>query len=142
MMRPDRPLVWVQGDAEHLPFSPGSFDAAYATWAYFFSRNWDPSPGIRELHRVVRTGGPLLIVDNLGGDEFTALASSDIAADADFWRRQGFECDEIDTRFEFEDLQAATKLLGFYFGDRGRIGAKETLSYRVGVFHGVSRGAF
>lgn len=140
MMRLDRPLAWVQGDAEHLPFSPASFDAAYATWAYFFSRNWDPSPGIGELHRVVRPGGPLLIVDNLGGDEFTALASSDITADAGSWQAQGFECEEIETRFEFESLQEARKLLGFYFGDRGRAGAKKALSYRVGVFHGASRG--
>ena len=76
-----RPLVWVRGDAEHLPFAEASFDGAYATWAYFFSRDWDPTPGIAELDRVVRSGGPVAIVDNLGGDAFAAMADADISAD-------------------------------------------------------------
>jgi len=60
----------VQGEAEHLPFVERAFDGAYATWAYFFTRDWDPTRGIVELDRVVRPGGPLAIVDNLGGDAF------------------------------------------------------------------------
>lgn len=72
MIRPDRQLSWVQAEAALLPFENASLDAAYATWAYFFSRGFDPSPGLQELHRVVKPGGPLLIVENLGSDEFTA----------------------------------------------------------------------
>jgi ubiquinone/menaquinone biosynthesis C-methylase UbiE len=48
----------VRGDAELLPFRDRSFAGAYATWAYFFSREWDPTLGIEELHRAVRPGGP------------------------------------------------------------------------------------
>ncbi|MGH2525853.1 MAG: class I SAM-dependent methyltransferase [Actinomycetota bacterium] len=39
MIRRERDLPWVRGDAELLPFRDGSFADAYATWAYFFSRN-------------------------------------------------------------------------------------------------------
>lgn len=141
MIRRDRGLPWVRGDAERLPFADGTFGAAYATWAYFFSRDWDPSPGIAELHRVVRPGGPLLVVDNLGDDEFTSLTDRVIAADPEFWDERGFEAEEIDTVFEFEDLDAARSLLDFYFGERGREGARLRLSFRVGLFSGESRTA-
>lgn len=133
-------LPWIQGEAEHLPFADETFDAAYATWAYFFTRNWDPTPGMRELHRVVRAGGPLLIVDNLGDDEFSALSPRNIAADREFWNDQGFSCHDIDTWFEFDDIEQARQLLGFYFGERGMTGAKARVEFRVGIFHTKSDG--
>ena len=89
MVRPGGGVRWVLGEAEHLPFADATFDAAYATWAYFFSRDWDPTPGIAELDRVVRPGGALAIAENLGGDAFGALAVDDLSADPDVlaWRR-------------------------------------------------------
>jgi SAM-dependent methyltransferase len=135
-----RPLPWVRGDAEHLPFANGAFDGAYATWAYFFSRDWDPTPGIRELDRVVRAGGPLAIVDNLGGDAFAELADADISADPAFWEAEGFSCRSIATSFRFDDLNEARTLLGFFFGDRGREGAAVEIGFRVGLFTRPSRG--
>jgi SAM-dependent methyltransferase len=140
MIRADRPLHWIGAEATALPFADGSLDAAYATWAYFFSRDWDPTPGIDELHRTVRGGGPLLIVDNLGGDEFCELADGDISADPVFWEGHGFETSVIETAFEFETLEDARRLLGFFFGDRGRTGARLRIGFRVGLFAGSSRG--
>jgi SAM-dependent methyltransferase len=140
MIRVRHKAVWVQGDAEHLPLATGSIDGAYATWAYFFSRGFDPTPGLVELHRVVRPGGPLLIVENLGGDEFTALAESDITADIPFWESHGFSFEAIETSFHFHDLDEAQRLLGFYFGARGVEEARLSLSFNVGLFSCVSRG--
>ena len=131
----------VQGEAEHLPFVERAFDGAYATWAYFFTRDWDPTRGIVELDRVVRPGGPLAIVDNLGGDAFATMAGSDISADPAVWQALGFTCDVIETAFRFESLEEARRLLGFFFGDRGVAGAALDVSFRVGVFHRSSRGA-
>ena len=135
------PLAWVRGDAAHLPFRASSFDAGYATWAYFFSRDWDPTPGIAELDRVVAAGGPLAIVDNLGGDAFAAMADADISADPSFWAAQGFELREIDTSFRFDDVAEAETLLGFFFGERGRRNAALEIGFRVGMFTRPSRGA-
>ncbi len=134
-----RPLSWVQADAEALPFRDGTLDGAYATWAYFFSRGFDPTPGIGELHRTVCGGGPLMIAENLGGDEFCALASSDITADAAFWAKQGFSLEIVETEFAFETREEALRLLTFYFGDVGPM-PPTRLSYRVGLFVGQSRG--
>ena len=132
-------LTWVRGEAEHLPFADGTFDGAYATWAYFFSRDWDPAPGIAELDRVVRPDGPLAIVDNLGGDDFCAMAESDISADPGFWADQGFACEPIDTAFRFDDLEEAKRLLRFFFGERGATGAALEVPFRVGLFHRTAR---
>ena len=134
-------LRWVRGDAAHLPFAAASFSGAYATWAYFFSRGWDPTPGIVELDRVVAAGGPLAIVDNLGGDAFSALADDDISADPAFWASQGFGLQPVDTSFRFDDIDRARRLLGFFFGDRGRQAATMEVGFRVGIFSRASRGA-
>ena len=131
---------WVRGEAEHLPFADATFDGAYATWAYFFSRGWDPTSGIAELDRVVRSGGPLAIADNLGGDAFAGLADDDISADPAFWEAEGFSCRPITSSFRFDDLDEARTLLGFFFGERGRDGAAVEVGFRVGLFSRPSRG--
>jgi SAM-dependent methyltransferase len=136
-----RSLAWVRGDAERLPFADGSFDAAYATWAYFFSRDWDPTPGIRELDRVVRGDGALAIVDNLGGDAFASMAEQDISADPEWWAAHGFDTHVIETAFRFDDLDDARRMLGFFFGERGVAGAAIEVPFRVGMFTRPSRGA-
>ncbi len=134
-------LPFVGGVAETLPFRSGACDAAFATWSYFFTgEGWDPAPGIAELHRVVRPGGPLLVVDNLGGDEFTAMAPHDIAADREHWRRLGFGCDEITTDFTFTHADDARALLDLYFGPAPRADPELSYTYRVGLFHATSTG--
>lgn len=133
-------LRWVQASAEALPLADGALDAAYATWAYFFPTYHDPTPGLDELHRAVQPGGSLVIADNLDDDEFTALAPGDITTDPAFWIDQGFECRVVDTTFEFDDLDSAATLLGFYFGEAGRRRTALRFSYRVGLFVAKSRG--
>jgi SAM-dependent methyltransferase len=136
MVRADRPLPWVRGDAESLPFDDDSFDGAYATWAYFFPGFVDVGPGLAEVRRVVRPGCPIVVVDNLGDDQFTALAERPISADVDFWAGEGFDVVRIDTAFEFESLADAQRLLGHFFGTRGVSGAERVVGYRVGAFIG------
>ncbi len=135
-----RRLPWVRADAEALPFREGYLDGAYATWAYFFSRGpLDPAPGIEELHRTVKPGGPLVVVDNAGGDEFCSLSSKDISADPRFWRGQGFGVEVVDTVFEFETTTDAWRLLDFYFEGIGPA-PPTRFTYRVALFIGASRG--
>lgn len=135
MLRPAKPLRWVAGEAEHLPFHDGSFDAAYSTWAYFFSRYLDVRPGLSELRRVVKPGGILVIVENLGQDQLSDFTQGDSSADLDFWKKQPFECEELETSFQFENVDDASALLSLY---RGTDVPEPplTLSYRVGLFVG------
>jgi len=39
----------------------------------------------------------------------------------------------IETAFRFEDLDDARRLLGFFFGDRGRNAAAIEVPFRIGV---------
>ena len=55
--RPD--LSWVAADAQRLPFADASFDAAVSTEAFHWFPDQDEA--LRELHRVLRRGGRLLV---------------------------------------------------------------------------------
>ncbi len=134
MIREPAGLPWVRALAQHLPFRPHSLDGLYATWAYFFPRFMDVEPGLLEANRVLQPGSPLAIVDNLGDDEATAPGGSDIATEPGFWLGRGFHMAEIQTAFEFDSMNDARRLMGFYFGDEGRDKAQITMSFRVGLF--------
>lgn len=130
-----RSLPWVRGDAEALPLSTGSFTAAYATWAYFFPSVHPIEAGVLEAERVVARGGVLALVNNLGDDEFCGLSSQEVHEQREPFEALGFSVEVVETSFEFESLEQARELLGFYFGDSGREGARLRLGYRVGLFH-------
>ena len=135
-----RPLPWVRGVAQELPFRARAFAGAYATWAYFFPEIGHGPPGLRELHRVVAPGGPLLVVDNAGGDEFSALSPQATVSDPAWWRDQGFEREIVATAYRFDTLAEAEELLTFYFGEQVRPRAGREIEYRVAVYGGRSRG--
>jgi SAM-dependent methyltransferase len=139
MWRPDVPLPWVGASAAALPFATGAFDAAYATWAYFFGDD-ECLPGLAELHRVVRAGGPIVIAQNAGDDEFTALSPRDITTDPAFFTARGFTHEVVATVFEFEQPADAVQLLRFYFGDGVPGDVATTLTYNVSLFVAASRG--
>ena len=84
----------------------------------------------------MKRGGMIAIVDNLGDDEFTALAVDPIAltADPEFWRTQGFACQVIETYFEFNSPTDAHELLTLYFGESRFHTGDMRLTYRVGLF--------
>jgi demethylmenaquinone methyltransferase/2-methoxy-6-polyprenyl-1,4-benzoquinol methylase len=56
-------IEWVQGDATSLPFEDSSFDAA--TTAFGLRNLADPEKGLREMARVVRPRGSLVVLEFL-----------------------------------------------------------------------------
>jgi len=126
-----KPLTWVKATVESLPFHRGYFDAAYATWAYFLP-GVDKSTGLRMVTNCIRQCGQLIIVENAGEDEFTSFANNPIASDFAWYAENEFDKHFIDTSFEFDCLDDAERLMGFFFGRetmRGQI--KQSYSFRV-----------
>lgn len=132
-----KPLHWICGQAEALPFKSNTFSGAYATWAYFFPSAFEIEIGVKEAERIVSPGGKVAIVSNLGEDEFCALSQRNIAEPVKPFRDLGFELDVIETSFDFESLEEAKALLGFYFGSEAAEKAKLSIQYRVGLFSKV-----
>ena len=59
--------TFVAGDVATLPFADGSFDLVTCRLAaHHFA---DLGPAVREVQRVLRSGGSLLVVDILGHDD-------------------------------------------------------------------------
>ena len=52
----------LAGSAEHLPLANTSVDVVHARFAYFFPPGCHA--GLAEVHRVLRPGGALVVVDN------------------------------------------------------------------------------
>ena len=59
------PVRPVQADVEHLPFADGSFDTV--TGSLLFCSVGDPARGLSEVHRVLRPGGRLALVEHTRG---------------------------------------------------------------------------
>ena len=51
----------VRGDASQLPFADGSFDAVLSLSVIYHQWVGEPTRALRELHRVLRPGGVLLV---------------------------------------------------------------------------------
>ena len=86
-------------------------------------------------------GGPLAIVDNLDGDDFSDMSHDRYTSDPELWARNGFELEEVETTFAFDTVEDADCLLGFYFGSPGRGIGKLEFFFRVGLYLGRSRGS-
>ncbi|MBD3349844.1 MAG: methyltransferase domain-containing protein [Candidatus Eisenbacteria bacterium] len=134
-------LIWASGVAQDIPFHDNTFDAAYSTWAFFLSGTAASAvdAGIRELERVVRSGGPIVIADNAGGDEFCALSDHPIHGGPGPWVERGFESLVVESEFRFDSLDEAHELLRFYFGDAvvDRVSSK-TVGFNIAVYVGTS----
>lgn len=63
------PVRLVRGEGERLPFADATFDSAVA--ALVLCTVDDPAATVAELHRVLRPGGRLLIMEHVRADDET-----------------------------------------------------------------------
>lgn len=78
----DRPPAAV-GDVVALPFADAAFDAAVA--AFSLNHLPEPAAGLREMARVARPGGPLLVASYAADDAHPVKAAVEAALSARGW---------------------------------------------------------
>jgi len=130
----------VPASADAIPLEDDLVDVACATWAYFFGPGSEP--GLREVDRVVRPGGDLIVVQNYGRDDL-AQAWTSQEAQCEAWpawfAEQGFACQVVDTVWRFGSPDQGLAVLEFLWGERARAYALEAdkveFEYKVAVYH-------
>ena len=70
------PVTLTQAPAEVLPFADGTFDSALATLV--FCSVDDPERGLREVHRTLKPGGALLLVEHVRSEGTVAARVQDV----------------------------------------------------------------
>jgi SAM-dependent methyltransferase len=112
-----RNVVVRAGTAQDLPVPEASIDVAHARWAYFFGPGCEP--GLRELARVMRTGGVAFVIDNdssrstFGGWFRRALPRYDTLLVERFWAMNGWQRVPVDIRWQFasrSDFEAVVRI--------------------------------
>jgi ubiquinone/menaquinone biosynthesis C-methylase UbiE len=101
----------VEGDAESLPAEDGSFDAAVAVWV--LCSVGDPAVALRELRRVLRSGGELRFYEHVRSEN-AAFRVLQHTVDSLFWTRSLGGCRTT------RDTVAAIRAAGFQIAELDR----------------------
>jgi SAM-dependent methyltransferase len=133
-------ITVVPAGAASIPLDDDCVDVAYATWAYFFGPGCEP--GLREVERVIRPGGDIVIVQNYGRDELSTFWAS-FESECEMWppwfEERGFTCQVVDTVWRFESSEDALAVLTFLWGQPAQAYVRETgkseFGYKVAVYH-------
>jgi SAM-dependent methyltransferase len=115
----------VQGTLSSLPYSNGCADLAIAGWVFGHQRSFEPQrwrakvdEGIRELLRVTRPGGSLVLFETMG----TATDGPGVRGDlgqlyTHLEEEWGFDRKVVTTDYLFETPDDAAERMRFFFGD-------------------------
>lgn len=115
----------LHGSAEHIPLADSSVDVVHARFAYFFpSETFDPAEGLKEVARVLRPGGRLVVIDNdhVHG-EFARLlrASAPAAAQgrdsypSTWWKQRGARSVPVMSAWKFKNRRDLEQVLQLEF---------------------------
>jgi ubiquinone/menaquinone biosynthesis C-methylase UbiE len=130
----DRWQVQV-ADASALPIADGVVDHAVAGWVFGHLRSWETEwrtaieAGLREMQRVVRPGGAVIVIETLGTGSEQPSAPTPQLAEYYQWleKTQGMTRIWVRTDYAFADAATATELTGFFFGPQLAARASQSL---------------
>jgi SAM-dependent methyltransferase len=98
-------LAWAE--AEHLPFPDATFDACYSIGGFTYYE--DHGAALREMRRVTRAGGPVVVADENPGMHKAGIGHliGRPAIDRFWLRRLGLDAEFVDMVLQYDvDLRA------------------------------------
>lgn len=117
----------IQGDVHNLPLADDCAGVVSAGWAIghfcgWYGDHWRDhvETALREMARIARPGGGMLILETMGTGVFSPAPPTPALAAyytllEDSW---GFERHEVQTDYEFASVDEAIACMTFFFGEQ------------------------
>jgi ubiquinone/menaquinone biosynthesis C-methylase UbiE len=115
----------LQTDMRALPIPAGWADVCIAGWSIghlrgWYENNWQVEIGrvVGEMHRVLRAGGSIIILETLSTGSFVPAAPSPQLGEYYAWleNQWGFSRETISTDYQFDTVEQAVDYTTFFFG--------------------------
>jgi ubiquinone/menaquinone biosynthesis C-methylase UbiE len=117
---------WQVDVADHrrLPVADHSADLVVSGWSVSYLAVWDQEHGtaeldkwLQEMSRVLRSGGTIILFESLGTGNETPMRLEHVESTYQWLDAHGFQNKWIRTDYQFETVDEAAELAGFFFGD-------------------------
>ena len=117
---------WQVDVADHrqLPVPDHSADLVVSGWSVSYLAVWNQENGtagldqwLEEMKRVLRSGGTIILFESLGTGNETPIRLEHVESTYQWLDAHGFENKWIRTDYQFESVDEAAELSGFFFGE-------------------------
>jgi ubiquinone/menaquinone biosynthesis C-methylase UbiE len=117
---------WRAAVADHrnLPLVDGMAKVVISGWSLSYLAVWggkewrtEVEKALKEIERVLQKKGMIILLETLGTGNQEPEAPEKLRCYYDYLEEQGFSRKWIRTDFEFESLEEAVELMGFFFGE-------------------------
>jgi ubiquinone/menaquinone biosynthesis C-methylase UbiE len=117
---------WQVDVADHrqLPVEDHSADLVVSGWSVSYLAVWNQENGTSELDkwliemkRVLRKDGTIILFESLGTGNETPIRLEHVESTYQWLENNGFENKWIRTDYQFESVDEAAELAGFFFGE-------------------------
>jgi ubiquinone/menaquinone biosynthesis C-methylase UbiE len=117
---------WEMAVADHrnLPLVDRVAEVVISGWSVSYLAVWggkrwqkEVEKALREMERVLQEKGMIVLVETMGTGNEEPETPEQLRGYYDYLEKEGFNSKWIRTDWEFESLEEAVELMGFFFGE-------------------------